>query len=123
MPKKIFVNHTNHPSTYWSEPQLTAARAYGDIMDVPFPNIPPDYSPQEVRRLAQKYFAVICDLKPAAVLCQGDFSYTFAMVNMLKEAGIVTLAATSQRIVTEAKTPGGSTQKVSLFEFVRFREY
>ena len=123
MPNKIFVNHTNHPSIDWSEPQLAAARSYGDIVDLPFPNVSPDYSTAEVTSLAQKFFVDICDLKPAAVLCQGDFSYTFAMVNLLKAAGIVTLAATSQRIVTEAKTPGGSTQKVSLFEFVRFREY
>ena len=32
--KKIFVNHTNHPSERWSSEQTAASRVYGQIADV-----------------------------------------------------------------------------------------
>ena len=35
----MFINHTNHPSQYWSDEQLDAGRQYGVIMDMPFPQI------------------------------------------------------------------------------------
>ena len=52
-----------------------------------------------------------------------NFSYTYAMVNLLKQHGITALAASSERIVETVKGKDGTEKRVSIFQFVRFREY
>ena len=65
----------------------------------------------------------ILELAPVAVLCQGEFNYTVAMAEELKKRGITVMAATSERIVSEVIESDGSTKRVSVFNFVRFRPY
>ena len=47
----IFINHTNHPSARWSAAQRAAAEGYGEIVDLPFPDIAPDWDEAAVARL------------------------------------------------------------------------
>lgn len=121
--KKIFVNHTNHPSRRWSAEQRTAAQVYGEVKDIPFPAVDAEATPAEVVAQVEENLEKILVLKPAAVLCQGEFNYTFAMVERLKSFGITALAATSARVVEEEILPDGSARQVSTFRFVQFREY
>lgn len=121
--KKFLINHTNHPSTRWGQDQLTAANVYGEIIDFPFPAINPSASTTKVVELVQENLEKILKLEPNAVLCQGEFNYSFAMVERLKNLGITALAATSERVVRVEILPDGSTQQISTFRFVRFREY
>ena len=121
--EKIFINHTNHPSARWSAEQISAAKVYGEIVDVPFPAIDDEATAQEVRALAEVNAEKILALKPAAVLCQGEFNYTFALVERLKTFGVTVFAATSKRVSVEEILPDGSTRQVSTFHFVQFREY
>ena len=121
--KKFLINHTNHPSTRWGQDQLTAAKVYGEIIDFPFPVINPSASTTEVVELVQENLEKILKLEPNAVLCQGEFNYSFAMVERLKNLGITALAATSERVGRVEILPDGSTQQISTFRFVRFREY
>ena len=123
MKEKIFINHTNHKSTQWSAEQVAAAELYGKIIDVPFPEVPPNFSSEEVRAMVLKNLQEILKLSPVAVLCQGEFNYTVAMVEELKKNKIPVMAATSQRAVSEIVEADGSTKKISVFQFVRFREY
>ena len=121
--EKIFVNHTNHPSARWGDEQLTAAKNFGELVDVPFPAINPAATTDEVRALVRANAEKILSLEPAAVLCQGEFNYTFEMVERLKNFGVKVLAATSERIVREEILPDGSSRSISTFRFVQFREY
>ena len=121
--EKIFVNHTNHPSARWGDEQLTAAKNFGELVDVPFPAINPAASSEEIRELVWANAEKILSLEPAAVLCQGEFNYTFEMVERLKNFGVKVLAATSERIVREEILPDGSSRSISTFRFVQFREY
>ena len=121
--EKIFVNHTNHPSARWSIEQLTAAQSFGEIIDVPFPAINPRATTEDIGALVEENLAEILALEPSAVLCQGEFNYTFAMVERLKAAGVVVLAATSERISSMEILPDGSSRQSSIFRFVKFREY
>lgn len=121
--EKIFVNHTNHPSANWSAEQTSAAQKYGEIVDVPFPAVSAEASVDYVRELVQVQLEKILTLKPSVVLCQGEFTYTFAMVERLKSAGVKVMAATSARSVSVEILPDGSTRQVSTFNFVQFREY
>ena len=120
---KNFVNHTNHPCGRWSAEQISAAQAYGEILDFPFPAVNPHADPDEVRALVADNLEKILSLEPAAVLCQGEFNYTFELVTQLKALGVPVMAATSERISFEQVQPDGSTQQISTFRFVRFREY
>lgn len=121
--KRIFINHTNHPSGRWSSEQITASKVYGQIVDIPFPLVRADATTAEVRELVREHVEKIMTMEPAAVLCQGEFNYTFALVERLKSLGVKVLAATSERTVQEETMPDGSTQQVSTFRFVQFREY
>lgn len=121
--EKIFINHTNHSSNNWSAEQIVAAESYGKIIDLPFPEVPPSFSTEEVKQLVLENLQEILKFSPTVVLCQGEFSYTVAMVEELKKNKIPVMAATSERIVSEITDSDGSTKKVSVFRFVRFREY
>ena len=121
--EKIFINHTNHPAAHWNEEQILEARVYGEILDIPFPAISAEATAKEVRELAGANAEKILELKPAAVLCQGEFNYTFAMVERLKSLGVKVLAATSERMTVGEILSDGSTRQISTFRFVQFREY
>lgn len=120
---KIFVNHTNHPSARWSAEQKSAAQIYGEIKDMAFPAVSPSATAEEVHELAQRNAEKILELEPSAVLCQGEFNYTFAIVERLKNLGVTVVAATSERIAVEEILPDGTTRQISTFRFVQFREY
>lgn len=113
-----FINFTNHPSSAWCEEQIKEAEKYGTIVDMPFPAVPPMSGREEVERIGMEYFDRIIRLKPQAVLCQGEFTLSVYMIRRLQEAGIIVLAACTERI---AVTKGN--EKTSIFKFAQFREY
>ena len=120
---KVFINHTNHPSTKWPEQERREAEAYGDIVDIPFPAIGADWDEQWVWSLAEENCRLLLAKEPAAVLCQGEFCYTYRLVQLLQENGIKALAATSERVAHVEVAEDGTSTTVSRFEFVRFRAY
>ena len=120
---KIFINHTNHPSKRWDAEQTAAARTYGEIIDMPFPSVNPHSTAEEICELVEVQLKKILELEPVAVLCQGEFNYTFALVERLKNSGVKVMAATSERITDEEILSDGTTRQVSTFRFVQFREY
>lgn len=120
----MILNLTNHRSSNWSVEQLQAASQIGgEVVDLQFPNIPSTYSEEEIEREALYYFNKVLQLDPTAVVVQGEFSFTFALVSMLKKGGIPCYAACSERCSSEELQPDGSVLKKSHFAFVRFREY
>lgn len=119
----IFINHTNHPSARWSAAQRAAAEGYGEIVDLPFPDIAPDWDEAAVARLADRQAAAILGQAPAAVLCQGEFTYSYALIRRLAAAGIPVLAACSRREAQESIDASGHTLRTSVFAFLRFRRY
>ena len=116
--KQYFINFTNHPSTDWCQEQLEAALTYGEIIDVPFPNVPPTFTAQELTQLGAEYVHNIIKYSPAAVLCQGEFSLAYDVICRLKQQGVKVLAACSER-----NTVMVGNEKRSIFSFVQFREY
>ena len=123
MAEKIFLNHTNHPSDKWSNEQISAAKMFGEIVDLPFPNIPPQFDSDDIKKIVAENLQEILKISPAAVLCQGEFNYTFEMVTELKKNNIPVFAATSERIVSTLTDEDGSIKRISTFRFVRFRNY
>lgn len=133
----MFINFTNHISTAWSPEQIDAASMFGDIIDIPFPTVPPEASEEEIRTLSIKNCSEILntlkeaeenkekteseesDKSKSVVHVMGEMTLTYAIVSRLKDKGITCVASTTKREVTTL--PDGS--KVSTFKFVKFRKY
>lgn len=128
----MLINLSNHPSDNWGNKQISASiQIYGHTEDIPFPAIEPSANENEILELAEIYFHKCLDLfadfkiynpndnKPDAVHIQGEFTFVYALVNMLKKEGISCVASTSERNVIKEKD--GS--KTLIFNFVQFREY
>ena len=123
----MLINLSNHPQSKWDNKQVqSAVEQFGSIFDMPFPNINPNFSTNEVEELAKQYFTNIfeifdeCANEPFgnAVHIQGEFTFVYSLVTLLKESGIVCLASTSHRNVKHE-----GEKKVIVFDFVQFREY
>ena len=126
----MFLNISNHPSSRWSPEQLKAAQDLsggdGIVIDVAFPNVNPAERSEMIRCIASDLIKSlnISDRRPvAAALVQGEFTLSFALISILKEMRVTVVAACSERNVTEATAPDGSTTKVVRFDFVQFRKY
>jgi hypothetical protein len=119
----MFLNFTNHPHSNWSEKQTSCAKTFGEIVDMPFPEISPYLSREGIEALSQDYLTKIIALNPNAVLLQGEMTFTFCLTNMLLNSGIKVLAACSERVTSEKVDTEGKTVRLSTFEFVQFREY
>lgn len=118
-----FINYTNHPSVNWSEAQRQAAQIYGEIMDMDFPEIEPQWDEEQVASLACQQAEKIIAQKPVAVLVQGEFTFSYALISLLQQAGIRVLAACSQRCTESVINEKQETIRRSVFKFVRFRQY
>ena len=115
----MIINVTNHPVSSWSDEQRTAAeKEFGNIIDLPFPNINPALNQDDIKKLAKDYKHRIEAFQPAAVHIMGEMTFTFSLVKRLKKIGIPCVASTSERIVAEE-----AGKKIVTFKFVRFRYY
>lgn len=120
-----FVNHSNHNSTRWTNTQLEAAKAYGDIIDIPFANVPPTASKADVEALAEKAVSEIMNAKPSVAMVQGEMTLVYNVVKRLENEGIKCVAACTRRRTDEEvqKLAAAGLTKEGMFEFMGFREY
>ena len=118
----LFLNLSNHSSDKWGEAQLDAARAYGKVVDMPFPEIDPEATTEEIYILAEEYAEEITSRYPdrdLTVHIMGEMTFCFRLVTLLHARGVRCVASTTQRKTSELE--GG--KKESIFEFQEFREY
>lgn len=118
-----FINVSNHASVYWDSRQTEAATAYGSVEDMPFPQIDPRETSDEIDRRVEDYFVRIMEKQPAAVMVQGEYIFTYRLVQRLKAAGVKVLAGRSERRSEESVDENGNTVRRSLFVFQGFMEY
>jgi hypothetical protein len=120
----MFLNLSNHPLSDWESAQIDAVpKRYGKIVDIPFPNISPELSTEEVTKLAKEYFDKIDELcqksdKDNAVHLMGETIFVFALSTLLIRAGYTVMASTTERIVSYE-----CGDKISTFKFVHFRQF
>lgn len=124
----MLINLSNHPSNNWAPQQMLIAKnKYGSISDLAFPAIDPNWNTEKVTKKAEEYFnkiTVILDQcanepKQNAVHIQGEFTFVYQLVSILKKSNIQCIASTSSRNVVELK----NGEKMVKFTFVQFREY
>lgn len=118
----ILINLSNHPYSEWCDKQKQAAEIYGDVVDLPFPDVNPDGDDLYIQQLAEVYYDRVVKLsadKCAVIHLMGEMNLCFRLVGMLQDAGYECIASTTERIVDE---PGPGLKNV-VFRFVRFRPY
>lgn len=115
----MLLNLSNHPSSTWPENQKKAAtEKYEFIEDLAFPQIDPKADEDVIEKLAEEFELKIRKKDPTAVHIMGEMTFTYRLVNRLKSIGILCIASTTNRKVSEK-----NGVKTSVFEFVRFRSY
>lgn len=118
----MFLNLSNHPSANWSAEQTEAAkRLYGEIVDLPFPDVAPDGDEEYITALADEYCSKVLEYartQTVTVHLMGEMTLTFALLQRLHAHGISCVASTTRRETVEK-----NGMKISNFKFVRFREY
>ncbi len=122
----MFVNYSNHASGKWPEKQRREAQKYGEIVDVPFPDIPVSATTEEVEVIADKEFQRIQEVigteESAVVLCQGEFTLAYHIISLCRRHRIPAVCAVSQRVVHEMNE-GDVVHKSVEFRFQGFRRY
>jgi hypothetical protein len=122
----MLLNLSNHSSTKWGDKQRqTATKNYGNLQDMPFPNVPPAATSDDIKTLANGYVKQIRQLakaeknQPFAVHIMGEMTLIFRIITLLKRSKIVCVASTSERNTVEHE----DGTKTILFEFIQFRTY
>lgn len=119
-----FINLSNHPSNKWSDAQRDAAKKYGEIVDIPFPQIDPNATFDDVFKLANKYIDEIynkyCEREDDKLVIHvmGELTFVYNFVTFADYYGITCVASTTERIVEEH-----DGVKTSIFKFIQFRKY
>ena len=142
----LFFNFSNHPQAGWGEDQKHAAKQYGDnrlsdniIIDVPFPNVPPNATREEVEAMAHEALGDLCerianfermggfvDTKKggAAVMLAGELSFRLAFADLVRKAKsnrgftlMTIIVACTERISKDL----GEGKKEQQFIFRQFR--
>lgn len=128
----MFINYSNHSSQFWSAAQVEAAHCFGNVYDVQFPDVSVDDTKEDIRKLSEEQIKILEEtarqegktLNQTTIMCQGEFSLTYAIVSGLKrmypECRVV--CAVSKRDVVETQK-GEVTEKKVVFSFCGFREY
>jgi hypothetical protein len=121
----VMVNFSNHPQTTWSGAQMEAARALGstEVLDVPFPEVDPEASLQDVQALAHKMAEAIAAHQPKRVFVAGEPTLAACVVKLLQPHGVLCYSTTSRREVVEHLTADGEVEKRSRFTFVGWRQW
>ena len=117
------INCSNHPSHLWGPSQREAASAFGEILDIPFPQVDPRMDEEEIRQLVEDYSARIEALGADAVLLAGEFTFLFMLVDKLLKDGENVICSCSKRETEEILRADGVSEKKSVFVFERFRKY
>lgn len=122
----MLINLSNHPSSSWPQNQKDMAKAqYGEVVDLPFPQVDPEASAGDIQNLAAtfleqcKAMAGKFGFEQFAVHLMGEMTFSCYLVNLLNQAGVQCVASTTRR---EVKT-NEKGEKVSNFQFIKFREY
>ncbi|MDD2355643.1 MAG: hypothetical protein PHX95_10010 [Lachnospiraceae bacterium] len=119
----MFLNFSNHPAESWQKKQFDVASIYGEVIDLPFPQIDPATSSEDVEKLARVYIGKVINMKPDVVFVAGEFTFTYLAVKGLLRAGIRVVSSCSVRQTVEITRDDGTMTKSVHYDFVQFRDY
>lgn len=116
----MLLNLSNHPSNLWSDEQMSQAiTEYNKVEDLAFPQVKPELDENQLDELVQMYFEKVQRIRPKAVHVMGEMTFTYRLVSKLQKENIICIASTTERKVFKES----EGNKISKFQFVRFRKY
>ena len=134
----MLINLSNHPLSQWSDKQIQEAnKLFGEIVDMPFPQINPHCLKDEILNIAKEYLQKIENINTqqkfqkaqtddgvfagsqVTVHVMGELTFCVCIIELLKQKGIRCVASTTERNVIEQE----AGKKTLLFNFVQFRDY
>lgn len=120
---KTFINLSNHPSTHWGDTQREAALQLADqIIDIPFPNIPPTWDTEQVAQLATETIWEVskkiggADRRDVVIHVAGEPTFVVQFCQIISNEYRLVCSCT-ERVSVEK-----DGVKTSVFQFVRFRD-
>jgi len=123
--KIMLINLSNHPhKSKWDHTQLNAAnQQFGEIEDIQFPNIQPDWDVAQIETLAREYYEQIktkenTTKEKPVIHITGELVFCFSLIQMLLKDGFRCITSTTERIVKEE-----NNEKTTVFMFKKFRDY
>ena len=139
MKKLLLIS--NHPPTNWSEEQK---KEWDEIVYIPFPNVPPEMSREEVRLLADQickeiekitggYFSdthydgytfwcpVFYGAQNWRICIQGEYTLCAEIFSRFGNCPDRLVFPTTERRVEEIRKEDGSVEKRSVFRFIKWR--
>lgn len=119
----MFLNFSNHPAESWQKKQFDVASIYGEVIDLPFPQIDPAASSEDVEKLARVYVDKVIKMNPDVVFAAGEFTFTYLVVRGLLQAGVRVVSSCSERQTVEITRDDGTMTKSVHYDFVQFRDY
>lgn len=119
----MFINISNHSLKMWKGKQLEEAKRFGELHEIPFPYIEPDWDSEKLSSLAIEYVKKVQVLLPvpdaqSAIHLVGEPVFVFKLTRMLLEDGYFVVASTTHRRVEMT-----GDEKIVYFDFIRFRSY
>ena len=119
----MFINISNHPLEKWKGKQLEEAQKYGELHEIPFPYIEPEWDSEKLSSLAIEYVEKVRALLPIPNVCSvihlvGEPVFVFKLTRLLLAEGYAVVASTTHRRVEE-----NGNEKIVFFDFIRFRSY
>ena len=96
----MLVNISNHPASKWSKEQHDiAAMLFGEVYDLPSPEIPPEWNGFEVCECIDDFINEHWNLfNPLnSILLAGELSFCIALYHRLQTYNIRCYVTTSQR--------------------------
>ncbi|PLB85964.1 CRISPR-associated protein [Dysgonamonadaceae bacterium] len=119
----MLINLTNHPFSEWDETQKnTAISLFGEVVDIPFPTVPPEADSSEIKTMTDEYLQKIKTISinnEIVVHIMGEMTFCFALIQKLQKENIKCVASTTERKVRYMPTG----ERVIEFNFIQFREY
>lgn len=119
----MLINLSNHPFKEWDAFQKnTAISLYGEVIDIPFPDVPPEASSSEVEKMADEYLDKIKTItknNDTVVHIMGEMTFCYALIQKLQKQNIKCVASTTERNVRFLPTG----ERAVDFNFIQFRAY
>jgi hypothetical protein len=116
----MFINLSNHHSSLWLIEQILSAKALSEnIIDMPFPYVPPDADEDTLDYMADETARHVMTLNPTIVHLMGEHTLCYRIANILKSQHVRVVASTTERDVVMEQ----DDVKRARFRFVRFRSY
>lgn len=117
--RALILNVSNHPKAKWSDEQIHVAEEnFGGIVDMPFPNVPPEMSSSDLDVLVKEYEQKIVATGLKHIHIAGEMTFLFRIINRLKRHNLHCFTSTTERHVRQE-----GDHKIATFKFVQFRDY